>query len=217
MVDPAVAAILQIFDAREREERAKADQLTLDERLLAIGPEAGGLLNQMIRSLNSKSILELGTSYGYSTLWLAEAARAVGARMVSIDTMAEKQAQAREVLCEAGLVECVEFHLGFAETVVPSLRVHFDFVLIDVWKEAYVACLDSIWPWLASGAVIVADNMLRPRSDADKTAAYQCAIRSRAGVESLMLPVGNGLEISYYKPLQTSQSPCSNLRVSNGS
>jgi predicted O-methyltransferase YrrM len=200
-MEAPLTKILRSLEARENEERAKGDQLSLDERLLAIGPEAGALLAQMIKSLNSKSILELGTSYGYSTLWLADAARAVRGRVVSIDLVARKQAQAHAALCEAGLEELVEFHVGPAEVVVPSLGEHFDFVLIDVWAEAYVACLDAVWPQLDSTAVIVADNMTRPKSDSHHSAAYRRAIGSRAGIESLMLPIGNGLEISCYRSI----------------
>jgi predicted O-methyltransferase YrrM len=167
-----------------------------DEFLLAVGPDVGQLLHALIIGRGAKRILELGTSYGYSTAFLADAARETGGRVFSMDLAANKQQYARTQLEEAGLAAQVEWMLGDATQMLKGLNGPFDFVLVDLWKDLYVPCLNLFYSKLAPNAVIVADNMLFPemvRADAE---AYRAAVKAKGNLQSLLLPIGNGIELS---------------------
>ena len=201
-MDAKFLALLSRYHARIAEEAVvmKADPAGVsrrrDEFLLAVGPEVGRLLHALIIGRSAKRILELGTSYGYSTAFLADAARQTGGRVYTMDLVANKQAYARTQLEEAGLLEPVEWMLGDATQMLKSLDGPFDFVLVDLWKNLYVPCLDLFYPKLAQNAVIVADNMLFPeivRADAE---AYRTAVKRKRNLQSVLLPIGNGIELS---------------------
>jgi predicted O-methyltransferase YrrM len=137
----------------------------------------------------------LGTSYGYSTVWLAEAARETGGRVASLELADYKAKYAREALERAGLADHVDIHLGSAVEILPRLAGPYDFVLIDLWKELYVACLDLVYPKLARGALIAADNMIYPEVSRADAANYQRRIR-QLEFDSVLLPIGSGVELS---------------------
>lgn len=203
IVDPAVRAALDTMEerwAREQREQARIPReeayARVDEFLLPIGPETGRLIHDLIRQGGLKSILEVGSSYGYSTLWLADAARAVDGRVTSLELHAGKIAAARETLAEVGLANRVDFIAGDALASIHALTGPFDLVLIDLWKDLYIPCLDRLGGKLAAGAIIVADNMLFPPENADNAAAYRRAVRARGDMDSVLLPIGAGIEIS---------------------
>ena len=167
-----------------------------DEFLLAVGPEVGWLMHALIIGRGAKRILELGTSYGYSTAFLADAARQTGGRVYTMDVAADKQQYARVQLDQVGLLPQVEWMLGDATQMLKTLDGPFDFVLVDLWKDLYVPCLELFYGKLAPNAVIVADNMLFPervRADAD---AYRRAVKAKQNLQSVLLPIGNGIELS---------------------
>jgi predicted O-methyltransferase YrrM len=201
-VDIKFQALLSRYHTRIAEEDVlmKADPAGVsrrrDEFLLAVGPEVGQLLHALIIGRGAKRILELGTSYGYSTAFLADAARQTGGRVYSMDLVANKQEYARTQLEEVGLAAQVEWMLGDATQMLKSLEGPFDFVLLDLWKNLYVPCLELFHSKLAQNAVIVADNMLFPeivRADAE---AYRAAVKAKRDLQSVLLPIGNGIELS---------------------
>lgn len=201
-MDTRFQALLTRYHARIAEEARlmKSDPASFsrrrDEFLLAVGPEVGWLMHALIIGRGAKRILELGTSYGYSTAFLADAARQTGGRVYTLDLAANKQQYARAQLEEAGLAPHVEWKLGDATQTLKSLEGPFDFVLVDLWKDLYVPCLELFYPKLAQNAVIVADNMLFPervRADAE---AYRTAVRAKGDLQSVLLPIGNGIELS---------------------
>lgn len=164
----------------------------------AVGPHTGRLLNILARSLEAPTILELGTSFGYSGIWLAEAARASGGRLITMELHGYKSAHAREMAVKAGLAEHVDFRVGDAVRMIAELPGGVDFVLVDLWKDLYVPCLEAFYPKLHPGAIVVADNMLRPGNEDVK--AYGRAIRAKPGIDSVLLPVGSGIEVSRFQP-----------------
>jgi predicted O-methyltransferase YrrM len=206
-MDQAVAQVLAEYDARAERERGffrgppRDLELSRDQLLLRVGPETGQLINILAREAEAKSILELGTSYGYSTVWLADAARQTGGRVTSLDLVADKQTYAKSMLQKCGLDGFVHFMAGDATKILSGLSGRFDFVLVDLWKELYVACFDLLYPAkLKDGALLVADNMLQPQSSRPDANAYRRRVRSAKGMESVLLAVGSGIEISRYAP-----------------
>jgi predicted O-methyltransferase YrrM len=168
----------------------------IEEFLISIGPDTGQLLHTLARSLRAKNIVEIGASYGYSTIWLADAARAVSGKVHSFELSQKKVDFIKDKLRSVGLQDYVEFHVGDALQNLPKLNVPLDLVLIDCWKSLYIPCFKLLHPRLASGGVIVADNMLYPvetQSDANK---YRAFVHETKDLDSVLLPIGSGIELS---------------------
>ena len=205
-MDPAVSAVLADYEARaEREQeiwsRRSADEnlRRRDEMLLPVGRAAGMLMNLLIKEGEARRILEVGSSYGYSTTWLAEAARAVGGKVISLELHAAKTQYACTQLERAGLADYVEFRVDDALASLRQLPGPFDFVLIDLWKDLYVPVFELLHRKLSPGAILVADNMLFPEEFRAEARAYRQRVRAAAGMSSVLLAVGNGLEVSRYQ------------------
>src|SRR4029077_4579163 len=186
-MDQAVWAVLEEYEARaQREEKlwstlsAEESMRRRDEMLLPVGRAAGTLMNLLVKEGEARRILEVGSSYGYSTTWLAEAARAVGGKVISLELRAEKTDDAPAQLTRAALAEHVEFRVGDALASLAQLPGPFDFVLIDLWKDQYVPVFEALYPKLARGALIVADNMLYPESFRTLAEVYRQRVRRAA-------------------------------------
>jgi predicted O-methyltransferase YrrM len=201
LVDPVIERVLADFERRADEEQRRtaapgSPGTNLDDLLLSVGREAGMLLYLLITGAQSRRILELGSSYGYSTVWLAAAARATGGKVVSLELKEFKIEHARQALTRAGLSSRVEFYSGDCLDSLKTLSGPFDFVLLDVWKDLYLPCFDLVHPKLSSGAIIAADNMLMPESARQHAEAYRARVRAAGDMDSVLLDVGNGIEIS---------------------
>jgi predicted O-methyltransferase YrrM len=202
-MDARVDAVLDLYHRRIQDEAplmrqaaGQTDTGWLDRVLLAVGPDTGRLINILVRSLRAPNILELGTSYGYSGIWLAEAARATGGRVTTMELQDYKSSHARDMAEKAGLAGHIDFKVGDAVRMIAELPFGLDFVLVDLWKDLYVPCLEAFYPKLNPGAIVVADNMIFP--DTEEVRLYAKAIRAKSGISSVLLPVGSGLEVSRY-------------------
>jgi predicted O-methyltransferase YrrM len=202
-LDREVTEVLAEYGRRMAAEDALRKQLPRqewlkrrDEFLLEVGEAVGTLLNILAREAQAKTILEVGTSYGYSTVWLADAARATSGKVITLDLDAGKQAFARSMLERAGLADYVEFRCGDALDLIDRMKETVDFVLIDLWKDVYIPCFDRVIKKAAPGTLVVADNMIFPPDNQAIAAAYRAHVRSYAGVESVLLPAGHGIEVT---------------------
>jgi predicted O-methyltransferase YrrM len=205
-MDRAVWTVLDDYEARAKREEALWSTLSSeeaarrrDEMLLPVGRAAGTFLNLLVKSGEARRILEVGSSYGYSTTWLAEGARAVGGKVTSLELKVEKTEYARAQLARAGLGEYVEFVIGDALASIRALAGPFDLVLIDLWKDLYVPVFELLHPKLAQGAIVVADNMLQPESARAHAKAYRERVRVARDMTSVLLGIGNGIEVSRYQ------------------
>ena len=131
-----------------------------------------------------------------STIWLADAARATGGTVQSLEISPRKIDHARQQLARAGLSAFVEFHVGSALDTLPRLPGPFDFVLLDLWKDLYRACFELLHAKLAPGALVAADNMLFPPSARADAMEYQALIRAKPDMDSVLMPIGSGVELS---------------------
>jgi predicted O-methyltransferase YrrM len=153
------------------------------------------LLVQLVAIGGCVSICEIGTSYGFSTLHLAAAARRTGGHVHTIDHDPRKVAAASVNLALARLDDVVTVHRGDAREILVSMRPEtpFDFVFIDATKEQSDAYLDAVWPLLARRCTIVTDNTT---THAALLAAFVARLRSLPGFASCGVSVGNGFELS---------------------
>ena len=116
-----------------------------------------------------------------------------------------KQQVARTALKRAGLLQFVEFLPGDALEFLASTEDRYDFVLLDLWKDAYIPCVDALLRHLEPGATIVADNMLEPASVRFAAARYQAHVGRIDHLQTMLLRVGSGLAVSrYHTPVSSS-------------
>ena len=202
-MDKRFEKVLARYKARiEKEAKIWASQtpeaqlLRRDEFLLSVGEEAARFLHALAVGRRAQRIIELGTSYGYSTLFLADAARQTGGKVVTFELSAEKQSYARKQLAEAGLAEFVEWRMGDAVALLKETAGPIDFALIDLWKELYVTCFELLYPKLADNAILAADNMIIPKDARPQAEAYRRAVRAKGDLQSVLLPIGLGIELS---------------------
>ena len=200
--DPAVQAVFADYAKRLEADAAKMQALgsgvpvRRDEFLLPVGEEAGWLLHALIVARAPKRICELGTSYGYSTLFLADAARQIGAQLVTMELADYKQAHARAQLERAGLADYVDFRCGDALDLLKQDDGTWDFVLLDIWKDLYVPCFEAIYPSLSEEAVLCTDNMISPEGARPNARALRQAIEAKGDLQTALLPVGQGIEVT---------------------
>ena len=199
---PAVAEVFTEYERRNVEEYAKLTALGSkmlahrDEFLLPIGPEVGAFLHSLILAKRPARVLELGTSYGYSTLFLADAVKQIGGRMISMDLADYKQAYARAMMDKAGISDVVDFRLGDAVAMIQADSGPFDFVLLDIWKDLYVPCLQAVHPKLSDEGIIAADNIIEPAMWREDARKYRTALGSFPDMQSTLIPIGAGIELS---------------------
>lgn len=204
--DENIDAVLEDYHKRIEAEDALMQSLERaegmkrrDEFLLSVGMETAIFLNNLAKSSKAKTILEIGTSYGYSTIWLAEAAKANKGLVISLENDAKKAAYAQKMIEKAGLSAYVDIRVGDALETINQAREQFDFVLLDLWKELYLPCFDLFYPKLNKGAWVAADNMIFPPHSQSDTDAYRHRVKETHNFDSVLLPIGSGIELSFLK------------------
>ncbi len=190
MLDERVRAVLARLEAEDDREREEG--VPPSERSLAVGPEAGRLLFALVAPNAGCEVLEIGASRGYSTVWLAAAARILGGRVVSLEQDPAKVEAWRRNIAEAGLEEWTQLIEGDALETVAALEEGFDVVFLDAWKDDYERLFQLAREKLEPGGVVVADNVVSHTA----LSAYVEARQADATLVSLTVPVGNGLEVT---------------------
>lgn len=178
----------KLYEKFHRHDLKQADRL---HRYRNIEPESGRFLSMLIRAQQSKSILEVGTSTGYSTLWLAEAARQTQAMITTLEINAERVAQAKQYATEIDLADLINFKVIDAQVYLEAEKEIFDFILLDAERDAYV----SYWPHLsrllkAKGGLLVVDNVI---SHAAEVEEFIALIQQDPRFIMSIVPIGAGL------------------------
>jgi predicted O-methyltransferase YrrM len=159
---------------------------------LAVSQETGRLLYLLARSSRAKAVVEFGTSFGLSTLFLGAALRDNGGgRVISAEMESSKAAKARENFRAAGLADLIEVREGDAlTTLAADLPEQIDMLVLDGAKGLYPKILDAIEPHMREGALVVADN-------ADMAPKFLARVRApNSGYVSL--PFGDDVEVSMF-------------------
>jgi predicted O-methyltransferase YrrM len=163
-------------------------------KMLNLEPATARLLSMLVRSSRRTRLLEIGTSNGYSTIWLAWATRLVGGHVTSIEREAHKLALADANLRQAGLREVVDLIHGDATQVVATLAGPFDCVFFDADRTSAPSQLALLLPKLTAEVFLFADNAL---SHPQEIAAYLAAVQALPQFEHLIIPIGKGLSMAY--------------------
>ena len=166
----------------------KADRL---ERLRNVEPDTAQLLGVLVRAAGARRVLEIGTSNGYSTVWLADAVRSVGGHLVSVDVDAARSALAERNLERAGLRELVELRV---EDAAVSLRSSsdgaWDMIFLDAERPAYAGYWPELMRVLRPGGLLAVDNVL---SHADEVGDLRSLVHADERVSEATVPTGAGL------------------------
>lgn len=159
--DPAILAKAQGQAGRGSPVRSDREIATiLGDAYISVSPETGRFLYLLARSVGSRTVVEFGTSFGVSTIYLAAAVRDHGGhRVISTEMNPRKVEQARKNVAEAGLAEFVEIREGDALETLRAIKGPVDLLLLDGWKDLYLPVLKLVEPALRREAVVVADDL----------------------------------------------------------
>jgi predicted O-methyltransferase YrrM len=181
----------ELYAASREHDAAQADRL---DRFRNVDPDTAELLGVLIRATGAQRILELGTSNGYSTIWLADAAQATGGRVVSIDVEADRTEMARANLAAAGVGDHFELRTQDAGSVLAgSPDAAWEFVFLDAERPAYAGYLSDLVRTLAPGGVLAVDNVL---SHAHEMVEFTALIEREPRLTQTVVPVGAGLRLA---------------------
>jgi len=174
---------LEALDARDRH-----DGTPRLERLRQVPPESGRFLALLAALAPPGRYIEIGTSAGYSTLWLALACRELGRRITTFEVLPEKAALARETFRSAGVEDVVELVEGDARRRLESVS-GISFCFLDAEKEVYQECYEAVIPKLVHGGLLVADNAINHR-EALREMLDRALTDERVAAQ--IVPVGKG-------------------------
>lgn len=181
-------------------------QLNRDTHLNVLRPRMlsghlqGRLLAMISCMLRPLRILEIGTYTGYSALCLAEGLQEHGV-LITIDVNEELESRVRTLFQRSPYGEKIDFRIGNAAAIIPTLREPFDLVFIDADKQNYALYYDLVFPLVRPGGVILADNVLwsgkvldeNPDRDTRVMLDFNRKIQHDNRVENLLLPVRDGI------------------------
>lgn len=174
---------LEAIDTRDR-----VDGTARDKRMRQIPPETGRFLSIMAATAPKGNFVEIGTSAGYSGLYIGLACREAGARLTTIELLEEKAKLASETFRLAGMDDIIKVIVGDArEHIVGITDIAFCF--LDAEKDVYSDCYDLIIPRLVSGGILVADNVI---SHAHKLQPLVDRSMADTRVDAIVVPVGKG-------------------------
>jgi caffeoyl-CoA O-methyltransferase len=159
---------------------------------LSVPVTDGKALRLLTESTGAKSVVEIGTSTGYSGLWFCLALENTGGHLTTFEIDAQRAAAAREHFREAGVEDLVTIVQGDAHKEIANLKGPIDVAFIDADKEGYVDYLNKLLPLVRPGGLILAHNV-------DMVRDYVRAIASNPDLETIFYKEGNGLSVSMKK------------------
>lgn len=215
LADPALQALVDRLHAQSAaqepetgawfSERAKRGELSWDgldekshrfmaDKLVALEPPKAEFCYLLCRAIGARRVVEVGTSFGVSTLYLAAAIRASGGGVV-IGTEHEpaKAAAARANFAQAGLADLIDLREGDLRETLKTIDGPVDFVLMDIWTEMARPAIELIAPHLRTGAIILADNTAQVRHAYGRF--FEFVEDPANGLRAMTLPFDGGLEM----------------------
>jgi len=174
---------LEGIDSKDR-----ADGTPRLQRLRQIPPETGKFIAMLAATAPAGRWIEIGTSAGYSTLWLALACRETGHRVTTFEVLPAKVELARETFALAGVDDVVELVAGDAREHLGRIG-QISFCFLDAEKEVYADCYEAVVPKLVTGGLLVADNAINHR---EALGPMLDRALSDERVDAMVVPVGKG-------------------------
>jgi predicted O-methyltransferase YrrM len=179
-------------DSREHD-AAQEDRLL---RFRNVEPESAALLAVLVRATGARRLLEIGTSNGYSTIWLADAAADTGGELVSLEIEPERTAMARENLARAGLEADLRTQ-DAGEALAEWPDGAWDFVFLDAERPAYVGYWPDLVRTLAPRGLLAVDNVI---SHGHQLVEFTALVESEDRVTTALVPIGAGVRLAVREP-----------------
>jgi predicted O-methyltransferase YrrM len=182
---------------RELEERARR------ENFPAVGPQEGALLELLARAINARRVIDLGSGYGYSGLWLARGMAPDG-KIILTDSREENKIEAQRNFAQAGLERMLDFRVGNALEIFASESGPFDLVFNDVDKEDYPKVINFAYERLRSGGLFITDNTLwdgkvtkrKPDETTRAIIEFNRRLAEYEGFLTVQIPLRDGVAVS---------------------
>ena len=206
--------ILAKLDSQSELERSGKVKISHNDSMLAITNDTGKFLNILLSAINCNRVLEIGTSVGYSTLWMAltllqnrKSLANLKRSILTIENSPSKIKRARKNFVDAGVTDMVEIVEGNALEILAQLPEKiksdsiwgnklFDFVFLDADKENLTEYFDLVIPMVRKGGLIVTDNILLPEDYRPSMIEYVNHVRENKDIQSVTVPIGYGEEVS---------------------
>ena len=215
-MDEKILRVLNRLGKQSKLERSGDLKVLPGNEMLAITPDTGMFFKIILNAMHAKRILEIGTSVGYSTLWFADAIIQNGVTraedsnpIITIDINHSKIEKATNNFHDAEVNSIIKVVEGSAMSILQEMSNNyhretdikktdglFDFVFFDADKENLRDYFDLVIPMLRVGGVVATDNMLYPEEYRPLMLNYASYVRSKPYIESIMVPIGNGEEIT---------------------
>ena len=204
MINEKIQSVLSRLEKDIDYENKHRDEITSEKRLNCISKNIGMFYNIMLKSINAKNILEIGTSVGYSGLWFADAVLSntqSEGQIITIDRMKFKIDNATQNFVEAEVNSLIKIKEGETRKILQEIKEefsenYFDFIFIDADKESYIEYFDLCLPLVKKGGIIGADNILFPERFNQLMTDYISYVRKKSNVQSVTVPIDNSEEIT---------------------
>jgi predicted O-methyltransferase YrrM len=198
--DEQIAAMHSFRAARQNPPTPDEIRTFRRDKLVALDRDKAMFCYQLCRATNARRIVEIGTSHGVSTLYLAAAVRdniatsGGDGKVIGTEYEPEKAAAARRNFAASGLSRCIDLQQGDLRETLAQIKGPVDFVLVDIWIAMARIALELVTPHLRPGAIVVCDNTQESRND---YAEYFAFLNDPAnGFRTMTLPFSGGFEFS---------------------
>jgi len=162
---------------------------------VSVGEEEGKCLYMIARSIGARNIIEFGTSFGISTIYLAASVKDNGGgKVISTEIEAEKVEQARENISRAGLEDIVEIRLGDAVETLQAVDMEIDMLFLDGWKSLYLPLVQQLANNMHKNAIVIADDVIKFKKSLVEYSEYMNDPSN--GFLSIILPIGDAMQYS---------------------
>ena len=179
-------------DDNEKKILGILDDIRANQSYRNVPPEDGRLLRVLAESMNAKNVIEIGTSTGYSAIWMGLALQKTGGKLTTYEIDAGRAATARANFKRAGMADIITLVEGDAHEEVKSLKDPIDIIFLDADKDGYIDYFDKLLPLVRPGGLVIAHN-ITPRMADPK---YMEAITTNPNLETI---VRSGVSLSLKK------------------
>ena len=187
----------ELFDTlAELEMRAEKERmrgLPASQQIHILDPDSAKFLAILAISNKAKTMVEVGSGVGYSTLWLAYAASVTGGKVITCDIDAARAEETRIHLGKANLTDRVEILVGDAREILRQRSEPVDLLFIDGEFGHYETYFDVVYKRMNIGSMVVADKVVAHENE---LADYTTYVQNHPNLESVTVPLGQGLEIT---------------------
>ena len=160
-----------------------------------IPPETGRFLHVLTVAMRAKSVLEVGTSNGYSTIWFADALRTTAGKLTTFETNPDKVKMAQQAFQDARVDSYITLRHENAITALPKLAGPVDLAFLDAAKEEHLKYFQLAFPKVRPGGVLVSDNAISHKTELKHFLNY--VRKNGQGIwETTLVPLGSGLEVT---------------------